>query len=826
MGMPPRPDAGHPLQPHPLTECDAPIPSAEQVLRELSPRRPRSRPPSVTTSPTRRKSTVAGTAGRRAQGDSGTPTRLFAEAHGHAEQPPQRRQTGGLEPNASRWPAQDRDPRVSSLISPQSTSPEVFAHRPPVAHDVNDGSGIPQDPLRAALATQLRGQRRENEFENGDPSATFGEWHAGDRYVRAFATPRSRIFASESPAESPSTSADFRASKADTQTNGEDERGAVARSGRLSGATLDPADLQVLENEEDRRASNGYFMVKTRRVVSSTTASSTMGSLRQRARLDASSQDLASLSTPTSSRDDYIIVRRSIADFAWLHSALRNRYEAVIVPPLPDMAIVGRLQHGYMYEHQRKKGLEKFLQRVASHAVLSTVDETIAFLGLLGEETWASVRKDVSRHQSVIASALFGRRAADEADPDLWHWLSRWGSYKMWQAGRRLNRSLADFLERDLPESSRRRQSGADIDLLRLKTYVQELDKMLAAVRQAARRASTSQSDHVRADELLNTALVTLGGREGGNYGRLLQNAMIVHGNPKASRPPLDPPAADHAASASAKSTSPSGQHDVGESPSKTASFRATASLRRNGSAASVATVRDYSQFRESDFQSTSEPSTPKDALHPVQRTTTGSLVASTWLNGDASADQRLDDVLRDYEQRAAGARRIMGARLDEQEAYEHALEVYTRRRDRIEARTGSIWESNDGRPSAEPVRGQGIEEMYYSFVKAATALADARKQYQEVAIATTEELKRLRREMHDDTASALAAVASENARYHRVRAAAWAQLAEQCLVYTAKPRRGARAQPGSRMRRSMSATTIPAGPERAQPSTTQAQPG
>jgi hypothetical protein len=159
-----------------------------------------------------------------------------------------------------------------------------------------------------------------------------------------------------------------------------------------------------------------------------------------------------------------------------------------------------------------------------------------------------------------------------------------------------------------------------------------------------------------------------------------------------------------------------------------------------------------------------------------------------------SNGDSQLLEVLVDFEQRASGAKRIMGARLDEQEAYEHALQVYTRQRDKMESKTGSMWGSNPADSMShdvgEATRGQdghGVEELYRSVTDAASALSIARKKYEHVAVATTDELRRLRSEMHTETAAALCAVAKENARHHAARAAAWSSIAAQCDSYATR---------------------------------------
>ncbi|PXF42503.1 hypothetical protein BWQ96_07765 [Gracilariopsis chorda] len=57
-----------------------------------------------------------------------------------------------------------------------------------------------------------------------------------------------------------------------------------------------------------------------------------------------------------------------------------------------------------------------------------------------------------------------------------------------------------------------------------------------------------------------------------------------------------------------------------------------------------------------------------------------------------------VDELFRDYEERAKGAQRIMNPRIEGKDAYEHAVAVCTKLRDQLESWTGSMW---DGRTEA-----------------------------------------------------------------------------------------------------------------------------
>jgi sorting nexin-1/2 len=71
------------------------------------------------------------------------------------------------------------------------------------------------------------------------------------------------------------------------------------------------------------------------------------------------------------------VVRR-YSDFSWLLQELTREFPGVIVPPLPEKLTVGRF--GEDFVESRKRGLEKFLQRVAAHIELSNSQSFIVFL--------------------------------------------------------------------------------------------------------------------------------------------------------------------------------------------------------------------------------------------------------------------------------------------------------------------------------------------------------------------------------------------------------------------------------------------------------------
>lgn len=389
--------------------------------------------------------------------------------------------------------------------------------------------------------------------------------------------------------------------------------------------------------------------------------------------------------------DEYYTVRRSIADFYWLEERLRARYDAVIVPSLPQMSILGRITHGYAYDYERLRRLEAFLRRVATHAVLSTGDEVLSFLGATDEETWLNLRREPITHESSITSALFGSRPDENPLSKLTHWSER----MTWHAGRRLNKAVVWFLERD-SDTQRRKEDTAEARLERLHRYVKELGESLSSVRRVADRVACNRAQEMRGVSNMQAAIHALGTREGGKFGVMLQGVAL----------------------------------EVPE---------------------------------ENESTEEPKPNSVARALPPARA---------------------LDEVLAEYEERAQGAQRIMNARKEEQDAYEHALETYTTLRNKLEGRTGSMWEENAEQSS------EGFEELVDNVNVASARLAEVRKRYQAVAVSTTDELRRLRANMHEHISEALRLLATDYAKQHAAHASAWSLLAEQLGEYHGAPER------------------------------------
>lgn len=410
-----------------------------------------------------------------------------------------------------------------------------------------------------------------------------------------------------------------------------------------------------------------------------------------------------------------IQVRRTLADFSWLAQRLSARYDGVIVPSLPEMALGGRMAHGYAYDLQRARGLQRFLRQVAQHPVLAVGEEVPAFLGANGETTWQELRRQPVATEPSVADRLFAaERGRDLAD--LLQRIGVWRDKLLWQSGKRFNHGLVRLLDRDHNESPQTQKAdSAQAKLDRLHKYVKDLVASLVAVREASARVSRSRSLEMESTHALQEALKQLAAREGGKFASFLDSIVLE---------------VSHDLSSAGHTRKP--KHLDQDTDGVAGNLGAVAS------------------------DSHTEP--PADSV---------------------SAIRLLDDVLGDLEERARGAQRIMAARQEEHEVYERALNTYTTLRDKLERKADSMWAPGSSQTNIRKLsNGEGKDELVDRTDAAAARLADVRKHYHVVAVRTTDELRRLRAQLHSELCDGLLRVADHLVYEHLNQAHSWTSVA------------------------------------------------
>lgn len=102
---------------------------------------------------------------------------------------------------------------------------------------------------------------------------------------------------------------------------------------------------------------------------------------------------------PEFSASDCTCTRR-YSDFEWLHDQLSFFYPASITPPLPEKQTVGRFTPEFI--EGRRRGIEKFINRVTKHAVFK--DAAVLATFLQSDDTAFGQCKNQYKHDRAAAS--------------------------------------------------------------------------------------------------------------------------------------------------------------------------------------------------------------------------------------------------------------------------------------------------------------------------------------------------------------------------------------------------------------------------------------
>eukprot|EP01111_Echinosteliopsis_oligospora_P014454 TRINITY_DN5451_c0_g1_i1.p1 TRINITY_DN5451_c0_g1~~TRINITY_DN5451_c0_g1_i1.p1 ORF type:complete len:522 (+),score=179.01 TRINITY_DN5451_c0_g1_i1:141-1706(+) len=102
-------------------------------------------------------------------------------------------------------------------------------------------------------------------------------------------------------------------------------------------------------------------------------------------------------------------IYRRYNDFLWFYGQLRANNKGVLIPPLPEKhdassAVMNRISGDFDAEfiETRRRGLEKFLNRVAHHRILHRRQEFINFLEMSEQELTKAQRDSPSRLPSEV----------------------------------------------------------------------------------------------------------------------------------------------------------------------------------------------------------------------------------------------------------------------------------------------------------------------------------------------------------------------------------------------------------------------------------------
>jgi len=62
------------------------------------------------------------------------------------------------------------------------------------------------------------------------------------------------------------------------------------------------------------------------------------------------------------------IVIRRYSDFVWLHERLAEKNKGIFIPPLPEKSAVEKFRFSAEFIELRRRGLDVFINRIASHS--------------------------------------------------------------------------------------------------------------------------------------------------------------------------------------------------------------------------------------------------------------------------------------------------------------------------------------------------------------------------------------------------------------------------------------------------------------------------
>lgn len=160
-------------------------------------------------------------------------------------------------------------------------------------------------------------------------------------------------------------------------------------------------------------------------------------------------------------------VGRRYRDFDWLFHQLVDKWPGVIVPPLPEKAIAGRVTGvGFTPEfiESRRKALELFLRRVTSHAELQQAECVQVFL---------EASEDALEAAKASSKAASGRQG-------------NWG--QLFSEGWQGLRSYYGKSLGGMGMSGSAAEGGVDRQCAELKAYVARVEAQLGALHRAVER--------------------------------------------------------------------------------------------------------------------------------------------------------------------------------------------------------------------------------------------------------------------------------------------------------------------------------------------------
>ncbi|XP_004363489.1 hypothetical protein CAOG_03761 [Capsaspora owczarzaki ATCC 30864] len=90
-------------------------------------------------------------------------------------------------------------------------------------------------------------------------------------------------------------------------------------------------------------------------------------------------------------------VSRRYKHFNWLHNRLGETFPNVSIPPMPEKVLQANFKFDEHFIEKRRRGLERFLNRVAAHPVLGTSNVFLHFLTAAEKANWKSGKRSAEK---------------------------------------------------------------------------------------------------------------------------------------------------------------------------------------------------------------------------------------------------------------------------------------------------------------------------------------------------------------------------------------------------------------------------------------------
>lgn len=188
----------------------------------------------------------------------------------------------------------------------------------------------------------------------------------------------------------------------------------------------------------------------------------------------------------------FYVIRR-YSDFEWLRERLMEKNRGIIVPPLPEKNVVEKFRFSAEFIESRRRSLERFVNRVASHPHLQSSPELKLFLES-SEDVWAMETR------SWREPKVLGKKSSD-----------------YFQLFRDVQASLSQVVlgrekvEEDIDEENER-----------LRGYLDELERVFSDSHQEAVRLIKRKKELANATVAFGVSMVMLGEAEEGPLGASL----------------------------------------------------------------------------------------------------------------------------------------------------------------------------------------------------------------------------------------------------------------------------------------------------------------